>query len=439
MFQGCRDRIRLRFREWRRWYEKRYDWIRQFRKTYVIIGLLIGLVMGVFLGHYGWKTSPASPAPVQQLKIEVSAPVAVALPSAPSTPVCKDWNYEVLKGDYINSLWRVSANQVVGFGHRWPIIAKANGITEEPFWIYPGQVLTIPCSLYDLSIPAPQMQKLSSETSTKEQTEAELLPESVPTTKAVVSAEKPEMAVSVEQPTSAQNVAEMPRVEDSPLPVQATGEKEDTPSTQTEPMKVALDVPIDATVIRSRNSVRVMKPGLYEITVESSAVTGLSPGIFPTLVIISVADNGGKYESEKTVTSVRKTADNGFELGILLNKPFPVSNFSSVVFDLGGENAPVMIGSELLAQGNLIANPKKMRGFDNKRYSNLLSIFPKRPSLKSRIFQSVLTFGIPSTLGFMAIGPPGAVIPVVNHIIQTKFEKAQRAAALVALSAIEGR
>ena len=196
-------------------------------------------------------------------------------------------------------------------------------------------------------------------------------------------------------------------------------------------MQVELSVPSSTTVTRTPNSVKVMKPGLYEVTVSSDAINGAFPGLFPTLINISV-DEDGRFESKRTVTSVEKTDGGDWRLGVHLNDSLPVNDFSSVVFDLGGGNDPVMVGSLLLSQGNLIEKPKKIKSLDKKRYFNLLQNFPQRPGLASRVFQPVLTIGVPTTLGVLRVlagDPMGGVVmvaPLVNAFVQHKLDKAQQ-------------
>ncbi|OHA88884.1 MAG: hypothetical protein A3C70_01715 [Candidatus Zambryskibacteria bacterium RIFCSPHIGHO2_02_FULL_43_14] len=384
----------------------RFHKLDEYRMTYTGIGMAIGLVIGVLVSQYIWKTS-AEPTQVQKVA-EAPAPVAIA--SIPTTiaPACEDRRYTVVEG---NSLWRI-AEKEWGNGNLYPYLFAANrNMVKHQDLIYPGQVLVIPCQS---DVPVP-VNVLTSKVSVLEQTLAEILPVSVPTTDVVVNVGTSEVAMQESQAIPVENVVETPRAEDS----------------QTDTMQVELSVPSSTTVTRTPNSVKVMKPGLYEVTVSSDAINGAFPGLFPTLINISV-DEDGRFESKRTVTSVEKTDGGDWRLGVHLNDSLPVNDFSSVVFDLGGGNDPVMVGSLLLSQGNLIEKPKKIKSLDKKRYFNLLQNFPQRPGLASRVFQPVLTIGVPTTLGVLRVlagDPMGGVVmvaPLVNAFVQHKLDKAQQ-------------
>lgn len=119
-------------------------------KTFIakITVLGIDIFLLGFITCFWWHGRSEQVEPVQ---ITVAPAPAVAKTQVVTTPACESKTYTVPpKGDRINSLWRVAEQMYSGRVYLYPLIAEVNGI-EAPYVIHPGQVLTIPMSLCDLS------------------------------------------------------------------------------------------------------------------------------------------------------------------------------------------------------------------------------------------------------------------------------------------------
>jgi hypothetical protein len=125
------------------------------RKVLLLPAILVGLVAGLLVGHYGWRNGVSVPLPSTQIVSPVGNPVGQANTKAisPTTkdttlPACQDRTHTVEAGR-VNSLWRVAEKEYGGRAYLWQLIAERNNL-QSPYVIHVGDVLKIPCCLCSL-------------------------------------------------------------------------------------------------------------------------------------------------------------------------------------------------------------------------------------------------------------------------------------------------
>ncbi len=151
-------------------------------KLFNLVTLLVGIVVGVAIGHY-WLPS-GKPIPVPSQVVAVPTPVVGPTSKVIEVPACIDRTYVVIRG---NSLWRIAEHEYGGRGYLYQLIAEVNDI-KSPYVIHVGQVLRIPMTLCNLStvlVKESKVARTGKKTATKK----------IPSTEKMLTQEEPEVLI----------------------------------------------------------------------------------------------------------------------------------------------------------------------------------------------------------------------------------------------------
>lgn len=298
---------------------------------------------------------------------------------------CGFIEHKVVAGDWISKVTKKELG-VADDAELFRTIAKLSRV-ENPDQIFPGETLIIPTCYKD----------------TEQVAEVEGR-EEVTNPEVAVAPVETELTGFPAQIASAESVEEVPPFETA---------------------QAVLDVPNDATVTPTRNSITVLKEGLYKIVVSSQDLAGVRIGVFPALVLTD-ADDEGRWKRKETITAIKSDDGKNFDIIIPLNKSISVSDTSSVVFDLGEGNI-TQVSSEDLVQADSVKHGKmKVTTLEKSSYATLHTGFPKRPGFVKKFFRVFVTVGVPVIVGFSTGGPVGAAYPLAQAFVKHKIEKNQR-------------